>query len=324
MIIGVILQSAAQNIGMFIAARFLVGFGLSFASIAAPVLITELAYPTHRAPVTSLYNTTWYLGSIVAAWATYGTFRIDSNWSWRIPSILQGLPSFLQVIFIYTIPESPRWLVSRGRDDEAIQVITKFHCNGDTEDPLIAFEYDEIREALHLEKMSNEGSSWKSLFTTRGNLKRMRVIIALGFFSQWSGNGLVSYYLTLVLKGIGIRDTETQTLINGILQIFNYFAAIAGALAVDKAGRRLLFLTSTSGMCAMFVLWTVCSAIYAQSYTSLDASGNPIGANTAAGHGVLAFIFLYYGFYDVSGGVESVLIVQIALTPHLVSYTVEM
>lgn len=59
MLIGAALQTAAQNIGMFIGCRFLIGFGLSFASVAAPILVTELAFPTQRAQLTSLYNTCW-------------------------------------------------------------------------------------------------------------------------------------------------------------------------------------------------------------------------------------------------------------------------
>jgi MFS family permease len=102
MLVGVAIQTAAQNIGMFIAARGIIGFGLGFACAAAPLLITELAFPTHRGPLTSLYNSSWYLGSIVAAWATYGTFRINNDWSWRIPSLLQGLPSILQVSRVTT------------------------------------------------------------------------------------------------------------------------------------------------------------------------------------------------------------------------------
>jgi MFS family permease len=90
MLAGTAIQTAAKDVGMFIGARFLIGFGLSFACIAAPVLITELAFPTHRAPITSLYNSTWYLGSIVAAWTTYGTFQRQNDWSWRIPSLVQG------------------------------------------------------------------------------------------------------------------------------------------------------------------------------------------------------------------------------------------
>lgn len=88
---------------------------------------------------------------------------------------------------------------------------------------------------------------------------------------------------------------DPQNLINGILQVYNLATAYIGALVVDKAGRRTLFLTSAAGMCASYAVWTACAATYAQSYTSVDANGYPIGANTSAGNGVLAAIFFYYG-----------------------------
>jgi MFS family permease len=188
MLIGVAIQTAAMNIGMFIGARFLIGFGLSFACLAAPILITELAYPKHRAPLTSLYNSSWYLGSIVAAWTTFGTFRITgaaATWSWRIPSLLQGIPSILQFCLIFFIPESPRWLMDKGREEQATKILARYHCNGDMEDPLLTLEVHEIKEALRVEKEANESSSYLSLFQTTGNLKRMRIIIAIAFFSQW-------------------------------------------------------------------------------------------------------------------------------------------
>jgi MFS family permease len=65
MIAATVIQTASQNIGMFIGARFLIGFGLSFAANAAPMLITEISYPTYRAPLTSLYNSLWYSGAIM-------------------------------------------------------------------------------------------------------------------------------------------------------------------------------------------------------------------------------------------------------------------
>jgi MFS family permease len=99
-LIGAILQTATQNLGMFIGSRFCVGFGTTFAQMASPLLISEIAYPTHRGPLTSLFNTLWFSGSIVAAWSTFGTFRINSDWSWRIPSALQGLSSVIQLLFI--------------------------------------------------------------------------------------------------------------------------------------------------------------------------------------------------------------------------------
>lgn len=72
MVLGVILQSIGVNIQMFIAARFLIGFGVAIAHGSAPLLITELVHPQHRAIFTTVYNSTWYLGSIIAAWLTYG------------------------------------------------------------------------------------------------------------------------------------------------------------------------------------------------------------------------------------------------------------
>lgn len=65
MIIACVIQTASQNVSMFIGARFLIGFGLTFAANAAPMLVTEIAYPPYRAPLTSLYNSLWYSGNIV-------------------------------------------------------------------------------------------------------------------------------------------------------------------------------------------------------------------------------------------------------------------
>ncbi|WWC92059.1 uncharacterized protein L201_007013 [Kwoniella dendrophila CBS 6074] len=310
-LIGVALQTGAQSVGMFIGCRFVIGFGLAFSCLAAPTLLTELAFPSHRGPITSLYNSTWYLGSIIAAWTTFGTFRMNTTWGWRIPSLLQGVPSAIQLFLIFFVPESPRWLVDHGKDEQAMRVITKHHCGGDSNDPLAAFEYNEIKEALRLEKLANKSSTYWSLFKTPGNRKRMRVIIAIAFFSQWSGNGIVSYYLNLALNGIGIRSSGQQTLINGILQVWNLGTAYLGALLVDKLGRRPLWLISVGGMLATYTMWTICNGIYAKSATHLDADGNPIGANLNAGHGVLAAIFLYYASYNL------------AMSPLLVSYTVE-
>jgi MFS family permease len=111
--------------GMFIAARGIIGFGLGFNITAAPILIMELAFPIQKAPMVSIYNSLWSLGAIVAAWTTYGTFRIMSTWAWRIPSILQALSSFVQILCFWWIVESPRWLVSQDRCDEAQAIITR-------------------------------------------------------------------------------------------------------------------------------------------------------------------------------------------------------
>lgn len=106
--VGVALQTASNGFSMFIASRWLVGFGTTFAQSASPLLISEVAYPSHRPALTSIFNSLWFSGAIVAAFTTFGTFRIPNTWSWRIPSLLQGLPSMFQIFLIWLLPESPR------------------------------------------------------------------------------------------------------------------------------------------------------------------------------------------------------------------------
>ncbi|KAI0367738.1 general substrate transporter [Pilatotrama ljubarskyi] len=302
MLAGVALQSAAFNIGMFIGARGLIGFGLTFALNAAPLLITELAYPTQRGKLTSMYNASWYLGSILSAWACFGawTGAGTSPWSWRVPTLVQALGPVIQVMLIWMVPESPRFLVARGLESKAASALARFHSmTNDERDPLIVFEMAQIRHALKMEKEAATSTSFTTLFSTPGNRKRMSIIIALAVFSQWSGNGLVSYYINLVLEGVGISDAGTKAAINGGLQVWNLIAAMSGALLVDKLGRRTLFVISNVGMLIDFGVWTLTTALF----NTMD--------NASAAKATIPFIFIFYFFYDI------------AYTPMLIAYTLE-
>jgi MFS family permease len=76
---GVALQSLGFTFGMFVSARFFIGFGVAIAHGASPLLITELVHPQHRAIYTAIYNTTWYMGSFLAAWLTFGKYPFPGS-----------------------------------------------------------------------------------------------------------------------------------------------------------------------------------------------------------------------------------------------------
>jgi sugar porter (SP) family MFS transporter len=285
MMIGIALQTAANSFSMFIAARFFIGFGCSIAQASAPLLLTELCHPQHRGVVTAIYNTTWHVGAIIATWTTFGTFEIDSDWSWRAPSLMQALPSVVQLTALWLVPESPRWLVSKDRPEAALKVLATYHANGDENDALVQFQYTEIRGAIEMEK-SLASRGWQELWATKGNRHRLFLLATAGLFSQWSGNGLVSYYFNLVLDDVGITSSDTQFKINGALSIYNWAVALGMAFTVDKFGRRPLFLASTAGMLISFTIWTICSAQY------------NMNGNDAAAKGVIAMIFIYSTTYN--------------------------
>lgn len=129
---------------------------------------------------------------------------MPSSWAWRIPSAIQGVPSVVQVFLIPFAPESPRWLIAKGRDEEALRTLAYYHADGNAQDPLVQFEYAEIKGSIESER-AQQRTDWLQLVRTPGNRRRMRVIIAIAFFSQWSGSGLVSYYLNQVFKTIGSK-----------------------------------------------------------------------------------------------------------------------
>ncbi|CCF44158.1 lactose permease [Colletotrichum higginsianum] len=295
-----VLQGLAQGLPSFVTARALLGFFTTFISQPSPIIITELAYPTQRGKVTALYNTFFYFGSIFAAWCTFGTFKIASTWSWRIPSLLQGAVPLFQLLGLYFLPESPRWLMRRGRKEEARRIFANYHAGGDLNDPLVEFEMREVELTLGEEAEALSQSSWLELVRTPANRKRTLIAVILGFFSQWNGVAVVSYYLTLVLNTIGITEVKDQTLINGLLQIFNWIISTClGALMVDRLGRRPLFLISTAGMLASYIAWTGLTSHFVAS------------RDEATGRAVVAFIFIFYFFYDI------------AWTPLLQAYPVE-
>lgn len=299
-IIASIIQAAAVNYAMLVVSRIIVGMGGMLVTQPSPMLISELCYPTHRAKYTSLFWTCYYLGAILAAWSTFGTQKhfSDSDWAWRAPSILQAAYPLIQLCFVWTVPESPRWLIANGRDSQAREILARYHTGGDENHELIEFEMREITQTIALERQG-ASVSWSALVATPGNRRRTLIAICVGGFAQWNGVAVVSYFLTLVLDTVGVTDPDTQTLINGILQLFNFASAVAAAFLVDRLGRRTLFLWSGIGMLVSFVIWTACSAVF-----------NETGSK-GAGIAVVAFIFVYFFHYDIG------------YTPLLFGYTTE-
>jgi MFS family permease len=110
----------------------------------------------------------------------------------------------------------------------------------------------------------------------------------LGFFAQWVGNGVISYYLALILRSVGVTSVENQLLITACMQMWNLLFAIGGSFMIDGFGRRPLFLSSAAIMLTSYVLVTALSASFAQS-------GNTA---TATGAAVIPFLFIFFASYS--------------------------
>jgi hypothetical protein len=149
----------------------------------------------------------------------------------------------------------------------------------------VAAEFLQIKETIALEKEQSK-RGWAELFRTPGNRKRALICYLQGFFSQWCGNGLISYYLVPVLKTIGITGSTEQAGLNGGLQIWNFIVAIWASFNLDRIGRRPMALGSTGCMIVIFTLWTVFSARF------------DITQDSGMATGVIVMIFFFYTAFN--------------------------
>ena len=219
----------------------------------------------------------------VANWTSYGTGKLSTNWSWRIPTIIQCVPSLIVIATVWFLPESPRWLIAHNKQDQAIAFLTKYHGNGNPDAAVVQLELNEINEDLNFE-IESSGNRWwdyRPLFSSRPNLHRVFLLLLVSVFSQFIGGSVISYYMPVILQDVGITGSGQQLLLNALNTVFSLCGGLVGACFVDKIGRRPLFLWATflTGLC--YVPINVIAA---------RADGH---VGTGPGYAFIAFIFLY-------------------------------
>lgn len=202
--IGSALQTAAMNYPMLVVARFIGGLGIGMLSMVAPLFISEISPPEIRGTLLVLEELSIVTGIVIAFWITYGTYYMSGEWAWRLPFLIQIIPGLVLGSGILFLPFSPRWLASKGRDEEALLNLAKLRQLPAT-DSRVQLEWFDIRAevALHKEisaerhpklqerttmnRLKLEIASWADCFK-RGCWRRTHVGVGLMFFQQVSHN----------------------------------------------------------------------------------------------------------------------------------------
>ncbi|KAK1855371.1 hypothetical protein CCHR01_01992 [Colletotrichum chrysophilum] len=286
-IVGIILMSVSTTTGMFCGGRTMIGFGTPLAVTVSPSHLQEISHPRYRAQVSSFFTCTYYIAAVLSAGVCLGCMTIPSDMSWRIPCWTQLVGPILTLALTSTMPESPRWLVKKGRLANARTILIKYHANGKEDDDLVEYEFREIVEALKLEDL-NKQTTYLDFFRTPGNRHRLLILVVLGASLNWVGNGIMSYYLSPILNGIGVTNTRSQLLILVGLNIWNLIWSTSAAINIDRIGRRPLWLTATSGQLVTMAVAMGLSAAYTEYGIK------------AAGTAVIPFLFLFYASYDIA------------------------
>ncbi|KAL5336182.1 putative MFS hexose transporter [Aspergillus crustosus] len=270
-----IMQTFSPTFQVFTAGKLVLGFGANLQQVAGPMLVMKLAHPKSREPISSLYNTSIYIGLISGAWITFGTFRMESAWSWKIPCLLQIVLPTYQFISI--------WFC---RLEEARAILIKYHGNGKETD-LVRYELQEIVTGIESDKTQIQfnAEGLRTILGSKENLHRLWIAPVTAVGSQCAGSSLISAYLPQILDQVGFGTAKDRTLINGLVNIVSWIAGVTAALFIPHIRRRMLFLWSTTGMLITFIVWTTLSARYIET------------SDQGMGIGVVAMIFVYNIIY---------------------------
>ncbi|KAG9605813.1 putative sugar transporter, partial [Aureobasidium melanogenum] len=282
--IGTVISGTTFNdgkVGQFMGGRFLLGFGVSVASSAGPIYVVEMSHPAYRGKATAYCNTFWFTGSIIAAGCVRGALNLSGNSSWLVPVWVQMACPLIICLFVWFIPESPRWLYVNNKQDSAIATLTKWHGQGNRDSAWVKLQLSEYEDFLNMDGADKRWWDYSALFKKRSSRYRLACNCGFSIFAQWAGNAVLTYFISAVLDTAGYHQAIQQTNINLGYACFQFVFALMGSAFVDKVGRRRLMLTGMTGCAIVWVGMTTASGIFKES------------ANASAAKATVAMIFMF-------------------------------
>jgi len=263
---------------MFVLFRIVGGIGVGIASMVVPMYIAEIAPPKRRGALVGNYQLAIVIGIVVVYFVNYfialqgnENWNLNIGWRWMFGSEI--IPSLLFLVFIFLIPESPRWLLQKGKSEQAVAVLEKINAPED-----VAQVQSEIQNSLEQE----DKGQWNNLVNPIYK-KALFVGIGLSILQQLTGINAILYYAPEIFKSLG-SSTDASLLETSILGVVNLIFTLLAIKWVDKMGRKPLLYIGSIGM--TIALMVVGLFIY---YNAL-------------GNWVLPFLLLFMAAFSISWG----------------------
>lgn len=267
-IIAAIGSALAKTLPVFIIYRFMGGLGVGASSVVAPMYISEISPAKIRGRMTALFQFNVIFGILMAYISNYLLSNIGSN-SWRWMLGVGGIPAVAYFLLLFLVPESPRFLIKKGKIIKARNVLEKIESRD------IETEILEIKESLNQIK--------ENLFSGRYS-KPISIAFLVAMFNQFSGINAILYYAPRIFQLAGLSSAASmfQPVLIGIT---NGLFTVLGLVIIDKVGRKKLLIVGSIGMaiCLGLVAWT----FYMQSF---------------GGYELLIFLIGYIMFFAFSTG----------------------
>ncbi|ETS79393.1 hypothetical protein PFICI_09246 [Pestalotiopsis fici W106-1] len=287
MAVGAALQTSSFSVPHMMVGRIISGIGNGINTATAPVWQTETSQTKWRGKLVVLEMTMNIVGFSMVNWINFGLSFAGGAIAWRLPLALQFL--FLIVLFgtVPWLPESPRWLIAHGREDEAMVILADLE-NKTPADAVIIAARNEIAYSVRYER--ENAIRWRDLargHADGGTKTVRRLLLGIGSqaMQQFGGINIMSYYLpTLLMESVHLSDTMAR-LIAAVSSVVYFFAALAAAPLVERYGRRIMMIISTAIQFFCFLLMTIL-LYYAQKEN--------FPSQEKVAQASVVFFFLYY------------------------------
>lgn len=236
-LVSAIASAMANDVYTFMIARLVGGVGVGISTIAAPLFIAEIAPAKDRGKLAGMFQFNIVFGIVVAFLSNYliGTLITDGT-SWRWMLGVMALPAFIYSVMAFTLPESPRWLITHANKlDEGADVFRKIN-------PQMSEE--EIKTLVNEVKNSVGKKEIKSRFWSKRLSVPIFLAFLIAFFNQLSGINVILYFAPRLLDLAGISDTLAASISLGVTNLIFTFV---GLWLIDKLGRRMLLYIGSFG-----------------------------------------------------------------------------
>ncbi|KAF9043823.1 quinate permease [Hymenopellis radicata] len=290
-----LVPDAKRGLAALYVGRVVAGLGVGAVSLTVPIYIAEISPPAIRGRLVGLYEMLLQIGGLVGFWINYAVNETvpSSKKQWMIPMAIQVIPGGLLLIAGGLLIESPRWLRSKGRIEQADKNLSILR-NLEASHPYLVEENRMTDAQLAAEAEKTHGGSitarLREIFLP-GIRNRLFLCFMLFLFQNGTGINAINYYSPTVFKSIGITGTSTGLFTTGIFGIVKNIATLIWLLfLIDRFGRRPLLLWGAviAGLCM----------IYVGGYIAIGKPGqNTSGNITSGGISAVAFIYIWTAAY---------------------------
>ena len=272
--VSAVASALAPDFLTLVIARMIGGFGVGAALIVAPMYIAEIAPPASRGRLVSFNQFNIVIGISVAFFSNYLVLRLGQSdavlaeslrfaeWNWRWMLGIETLPAIVYFFALTAVPESPRWLAMRGRDDDALAVLARAHGTKSA-----AREFEAVRQSLRDDVVS---ARLGELFTPAMRLV-MTIGVSIAILQQITGINSVFFYAPMIFEqsGIGTDAAFMQAILVGLVNLVFTIAAMA---LIDRLGRRPLLGFGLAGItiCMLLLAYGFGSASYELSSDAIQ------------------------------------------------------